>query len=446
MNKTDLTIQFSARQRKTALGLLLLANLLMLAGTLVFNRYWYDVIYQDWRAGSGVKWFLLQFNLATENVFAVWYSSMLLLAASLACLLCFVVDVQRFKRGTAHYLSYGWVMMALVFGLLSLDEMGSIHEKVGNMSRLNPFGDYPLGWIYLLGVPIGLVGLLMLGFGLIHLRRTPLTMVFTALGILLFLSIPLQEYFETKTWHAAPDRSHWRRPVLFLLLEEGAELFGTFSFLVATTFYMLRAGTGENATGTAPRAVIRLSFTRSAAVLTVSLLIGAATASLLLLGWMEAYLAKGKGMEGIAQNWYPSAGGFLIAAVCLYLFTRVQSTLRSVKANYLLLTLLNLGVSAYFGSSLYRFTLWKEDLSAQLVHGTLALAVILVGVQTIVLVKNFWGRLGVIAWVVLLGFAFSTGKAYVAEIAFLACASLLLSLVAHLSQEQHASKTPLVHV
>jgi hypothetical protein len=144
-------------------------------------------------------------------------------------------------------------------------------------------------------------------------------------------------------------------------------------------------------------------------------------------------------MEGIAQNWYPSAGGFLIAAVCLYLFTHVQPTLRSVKANYLLLALVSVGLSAYFGSNLYRFTLWKEGLSALLVHGTLALAVILVGVQTVVLVKDFWGRLGTIAWVVLLGFAFSMGKAYVAEIAFLACASLLLSLVAHLSQGQPAA-------
>jgi hypothetical protein len=186
--------------------------------------------------------------------------------------------------------------------------------------------------------------------------------------------------------------------------------------------------------------VIRLSFTRSAAVLTVSVLIGAAAASLLLLGWMEAYLAKGKGMEGIAKNWYPSAGGVLVAAVCLYLYTRVQPTLRSVKVNYLVLALLSIGLSAYFGSNLYGFTLWKEGLPAQLVHGALALVVLLAGVQTVVLVKDFWCRLGVIAWVALLGLAFSAGKEYVAEIAFLACAGLLLSLVAHLSQGLPAAK------
>jgi hypothetical protein len=260
------------------------------------------------------------------------------------------------------------------------------------------------------------------------------------LGILLFLSVPLQEYVETEAWHAAPDRSLWRRPVLFLLLEEGAELFGTFSFLVASTWYIRRAGTGENAARTAQPAVIQLSCTRRAALRIVSLLIGAATASLGLLGWMEAYLAKGNGMEGIARNWYPSAGGFLTAIVCLYLFSHVHNTRRSVKVNYLLLALLNAGLSAYFGSNLYRFTLWKEGLPAQLVHGTLALAVLLVGIQTVVLVKDFWGRLGAIAWVGLLWLAFSAGKNYAPEITFLACASLLLSLVAHFPQGQPDAK------
>jgi hypothetical protein len=47
---------------------------------------------------KALHFILQQGNLATENVVAVWYSSMLLLTASVISMLCFVADQQKFSR------------------------------------------------------------------------------------------------------------------------------------------------------------------------------------------------------------------------------------------------------------------------------------------------------------------------------------------------------------
>jgi hypothetical protein len=67
------------------------------------------------------------------------------------------------------------------------------------------------------------------------------------------------------------------------------------------------------------------------------------------------------------------------------------------------------------------------------------LAAVLVGIRTVVLMKNVWSRIGAIGWIVLLIVAFSTGKDYVAEITFLSYNVLLISLIAHLYEWQYAS-------
>jgi hypothetical protein len=154
---------------------------------------------------------------------------------------------------------------------------------------------------------------------------------------------------------------------------------------------------------------------------------------------MEAYFKNGMGGEGIAGNWYPSVIAFLLAFSFFYLSTHVQNTGRYIKSHYRLLALFCLITSAYFGGNLYAYTLWEEQLLPQFVHGTFMLAAVLVGIRTVVLMKNMWSRIGAIGWIVLLIIAFSTGKDYVAEITFLSFGVLLLSLTAHLYEWQYDS-------
>jgi hypothetical protein len=281
--------------------------------------------------------------------------------------------------------------------------------------------------------------MLMMGFAYVHLKRAPAALAFTVLSVLLFLSIPIQEYFETQAWHSAADPDVWRRPVFFLLLEEGTELLGSFSFLLATAIYALHSIKPDAGRPTKQKIDIEFSFTPKAALLFVSFMIGLFSVSLLLIKIMEAYFKNGKGGEGIASNWYPSVIAFLLALFCFYLSTYVQHTGRYIKSHYRLLAIFCLFTSAYFGSNLYAYTLYEEEILPHFVHGIFLLVAVLIGIRTVVLMKNIWSRLGAIVWIVMLVVAFSIGKDYVAEITFLSFGVLLLSLIAHLYEWQYAS-------
>jgi len=113
-------------------------------------------------------------------------------------------------------------------------------------SFLHPFSDYPLGWIFIFSVPIAVVGVFMIAFCLKQLKYSTLSAIFAIIGILCYLSLPFQEHIETTAWHSAEDRASWQRPLFNLLLEEGAEIFGTFFMLTATFIFALKESTVGN--------------------------------------------------------------------------------------------------------------------------------------------------------------------------------------------------------
>src|SRR5690606_27821048 len=115
----------------------------------------------------------------------------LLLSASLAMAACFVVDRRTSVAAGDRLVDYGWLACAAVFALLSLDEMGSLHERIP-LDAI-PTVDGLQGWTAGLAVPIAAVAALLLAFAWLRLRRNVATAAFMILGVLLFVSIPIQE-------------------------------------------------------------------------------------------------------------------------------------------------------------------------------------------------------------------------------------------------------------
>ncbi len=147
-------------------------------------------------------WRLLEpFNLARENNVAVWWSGIWLLTAGM-------LSYQQFGRGPLRR-DASMILAILMVGL-SLDEIGSIHERVGSMRIQALFGA---------------VGFVMLGYFAFQTHANPQTRrlaIHILIGFLLYLSVAFQEYLESAlAW------PHWFRGLRFAV-EEGTELLATY--------------------------------------------------------------------------------------------------------------------------------------------------------------------------------------------------------------------------
>ncbi len=147
-------------------------------------------------------------NLGAENNLAAWWSGALLLLAAFG----FAVSAQH----RLHSMRAPWLLLAALWTLLSLDEVGSLHE------RLTGFAGGPRL------VALCIVGLLIVVAGayaglrlLLHPqgRRTALYLLAAAL---LYSSVVLQEYIQHHV-----DWPAWSLG-LRVLVEEGTELLGTY--------------------------------------------------------------------------------------------------------------------------------------------------------------------------------------------------------------------------
>jgi hypothetical protein len=108
------------------LGLILSAiNAFFTLGTIVFLVLWPQRDDFEAVGRSFLNYVLVQSHLATENVLAAWYSSMLLLAVAVGAVAAYTIRTQVQVARTPPWLRYGWLVIAAVFALLSLDEIGS---------------------------------------------------------------------------------------------------------------------------------------------------------------------------------------------------------------------------------------------------------------------------------------------------------------------------------
>jgi hypothetical protein len=408
----------------------------MLGGTWIFIDY-YRNLPSGWDSGSAVKYLIIQFNLATENVLATWYSSMLLLLISVMAVLCFVADRSFPRSDKFRYSNLGWLLLSVLFAGLSLDELGSLHERIGMLTILNPFGDYALGWIDLFALPIAFVAFFMLAFGWIHIRRSRGAFVFLIVGITLFLSIPLQERIEMILWNSAPGgKQAWLRPIHHILLEEGAELFGSLCFLNTMAIYLISVIKRHARLTNSTELNLRLVLANKTAILIVISIIG-----LLAMGMIGVHFVMNYAPpvdKGIAPNWFPSSLAWIAATMCFLIWDDASENRRFGKSAYFIGGIFCLITSIYYGANMRGWlSLERLGLLIRLfVDGSLIAIALALSVMLSRNVKKWWNRISTVSWVLLLCIAMSFGRSYAGLMDFAALAVLLTTLVMHLPSQQ----------
>lgn len=348
---------------------------------------------------------------APENVLAVWYASLQLLAVAALAILCFVVD--RRTDASARVLPYGWLGLAVVFFGFSLDELGSLHERIGSLGTAAQPG---LGWTLLL-VFLTAVGGGAVAFAGMHLRRHRLPLALMALGVTLFATVPLQELAEGSMRALAATTDGWRRPTHYVLLEEGSELIATLCFLAATAAY---------AAARSPRHRLQITVSvealvRAAVVLVVVL--GGLMVATQLFMWHTV-----PGDAGRPNNWFAGVMAAVAAGTSYYLGRRDR------RGVLLAVALVGALFSVYVGANLYGYLYYETyDASIErfqtLIGVVLVLAVLALGFLTARRAPSRWNRAGSLAWALLLVGAMTTPDSrLIAPLAFGSFAVLLLSL------------------
>jgi hypothetical protein len=181
-----------------------------------------------------------QITLAAENSFANGFASILLFSVGLVGLVC--VGIERQAAAKAHNKSgagltaVAWGAIAMWFFVLSLDEMGSIHERLSertHVSLLLPEFWLLEGWGTVFVILLVVVAGAFMSAGQTWLRKARCVLPLLVAGALLFLSLPLQKYFAVTSSAAEMHSNFWVRPAWQILVEEGAKLLATLCFLSA---------------------------------------------------------------------------------------------------------------------------------------------------------------------------------------------------------------------
>ncbi len=418
-------INLKSRQLLTFIKGIFFLNIFFLAGTYIFNYYYFNIQNGNWQNGSSIKYVLMQFSLATENVLATWYSSMLFLSVGLIFFFCYMLQKKHPTQKSNTSVAYGWLIFSGIFTLLSLDEMASLHERVGNIHALNPLGDYPLGWVFLLAIPIILVACFMVWFCLLQIKRAPMAAIFAVAGILLFGSILVQEYIEINAWKATGRDETWQRPVEYLLVEEGSELFGAMLMMVSGLLFTYYLSAGKKFT---PGSSMKLKLQLNKRKTVFHFAAGSLFLALLMLVIVNSDLLILAGDHGKRENWFPAATAFFSSLLCLYLYFKSSQT--SSSKVFLYLGFFCILISAYFGGNMYAFmqnatdSLYKITFLTFLIFTTIGLAI-----KMFTLVKDLYSKVAILLWASLLIPAFVIFSWYSAALIFAGFSFLSVSLL-----------------
>ena len=426
--KTFIGIQLTRRQCTSFLAFVLILNLLVLLGSGLSN----ELIHVP--KGPAWKFLLNQLNLGIENVLAAWYSSMLLFLVALAALLCFLVDRQQKTSFVSGALAFGWVLFSFIFLTLSLDEMGSFHESIGDTAlfRQVGFGEGG-GWNAFL-VLIVLVALFMITFFVAKVHTSKTSFVYMLIGTLLFLSNPFQEAMEITSLRSAADPNNWNRPTTLFLLEEGSEIFGALCFLASMVRYAMDRNRQLRLSADGIRLHLPVTGNSLLRYIELPLLLGFAVMLLLY------SLADGmpKGDDGIAVNWFPSVVFF---AVALMAFFKMAGGGKG-KTGYLLLAPLALLYAAYFGSDMYHSALLLQPAVLGLsLHALLLLLSAGLAVGLFLIFHLYVSRLLIAGYLLLTLFSFFSISIPVPFAGYLSAALLLGAITVQYVTDSEAQRT-----
>ena len=349
------------------IGLILSAiNAFFTLGTIVFLIAWTQREEYEGLGRSFLNYVLVQAHLATENVIASWYSSMLLLAVAVCALAAYTMRTVSDAVWTPPWLRHGWLVIAGVFALLSFDEIGSMHERLGMAVS---FGDAPWGWVYVLALPILATAGYILAFAWMHMRRVPLAFRFFVIGTALYLFDPILEQIEMSLIHGAgADPESWARFAhdALLVLEEGVlELFGTLCFLLGLLVWLREAA--RNAP--AQTLTWRVDADAAARIGGIAALIAAVGVPL------SAAVARvmPRADTGIPINWFAAAAAFLLFLLAAAARAGTPTAMDVPRRFAFAVAVLALVISAYFGAGIHGYTDWGAfDMIRELLRTTLA--------------------------------------------------------------------------
>ena len=359
--ETSLFFQFSFKPNiispKSVFYTLSIINILLLIGTSIFWSFYkkYNESFNE-KAPVWIRFGLNQFNLCTENVLAVWYSSMLMLFASIACFSCFILEKKSLTNKRSRGLTFGWLLLSIMFFGLSADEMGSWHESL-LMIDFSRF--LPGAWMNTLTIPIALVGLLMGAFFWLHVKSKPISFVLMIVGLILYLSNPFLERME----HILANEGLTQLNSL-IWLEEGGEIFGTLSFLMATILY------ATNLKGFTTK--VSVSYLTYPAIICGALI----TIGIWVSNIYPKYFPRGD--VGIAQNWFPAMLSMIAGLVALNFMSQKRNF---VYISTALFAILN---SMYYGGNILGW-IYGLDKHRTFVHSIL---LVLAAIAMIFLVKK----------------------------------------------------------
>ena len=410
----------------TALKWVIAINILFLIGTWINHN---KLISTD---NYTIQVLLLQLNFAKENIAASWYSSMLLFTIGIIAAICFWADMMRSDNTGGRILNFGWIVMAGIFILLSFDEMGSFHEMIGETAVFKKAGDgKSAGWYAFYGL-IGVVAIFMITFFLLKFKGNRLAFLLTVIGVILFVSNPFQEKFEIHSYRSSGDMEHWHRPVIFLLLEEGSEIFASFCFLFSFTTYAIAAAPGTDSDGSRTLQLESL-LPKNFIVYLVGL--AAVLGGLMLVIHHNAWNFKGDD-NGIPHNWPPAATSFFASVAAIYCWVKFEK--QELREIYLLIACTALITSVYFGANIYNY---HVGVFSKLKYVLLALT-LAAGAVTLIKFDGIFVKIMIAGWILMISLSVFLLGFLPALAGYLAAASLLLGLFLHYQYTiQQSAKT-----
>ena len=402
-----------------------------------FKAYYRVILEDDFDNGSFIKYLLNQFHLGSENVLAAWYSSTLMLLTAVAAAACFVVDRQTVARH--KWIGWGWLLLALIFLILSADEVGSIHERLSMIPALDVLGLESKG--FALAWPIAAVVLFMLLFTAVRLKRFPKSIYWMLLGVVLLGINPLLEKFE---WSMAEDQG-WVAHDLMYHGEEAAELYGVLAFLAAMCTYLFGCLGQRNPIAAADPDVdhnldVPYSWLRNSTVALLALMLGTWI-------WIDTTgFAFFEGDKGFPQNWYPQALALLLVGVTRVMWTSVPAEQMSAHGLLRLIPPYFWFLTVYYGIYLKGW-LSKDGIEdfrvLEVVDALIFVGALVIGGYLLARAHTWFVRAGLLAWVVLLGIGLVGGySSFVDFPEFAAMGVLLLVLVQQLGHSQQVVAVP----
>ena len=420
-----------SRHRTAATGVsLAVINAFVLAATWIYatqGRQW------GWR----VRYIAARLDLRVENNVAVWYSSMLFFLVALAALGAYTADRHTSERPRDRLLDFGWLVMAALFAALSLDELGSLHERISNIPGLNLSASTLNAWVGAVAIPGALIVLFLLAFAGLRVRRSVPAFLLLILAVMLLATIPFQEEWESRM-RAEGGAAVWRRPGVLVALEEGAELFGALGALLGTLIYTRAAAAPRHGkAGSAALRQMRLTPTPRQALRAVVLLT-AGMAPIMVLSaqpWFDVNDGR-----GIPLHWFPAALALLVALLAAYGADAVQQAEAGARRAwpFMALALVSLFLSADHGAAhLITREFWAGTPERR-VWLDLGLSVLVAGTAcALVRQRQFgaWGRSAIVAWAALIVTGIFLGGMAAVLGGFTASAVLLIALSAALAAD-----------